>query len=279
MRAAHGSFAEYAIAPQFLTFPIPEALSFEDAATIPLAAYTAAVAIFHQLEFPSPWDNAAKKAAKDGTRRPLVIYGASTAVGAFGIKLAQFAGIHPIIAVGSKNSEFVVPFLNARKGDRIVDYTAYKSDGELVGAIKGAIKEAGVEDGRAYDVYDCVSEGNTFKLLSQVVAGPPDARGRRPRLTVVLPGKDYSEADKSVDVVVTSVGMVSGESEEEKLFGLIWGQAFSRGLAQGWFTPHPHEVVKGGLGGLEGALKGLKEGSVRGKKMVIRIADTEGVSR
>lgn len=276
MRAPAGSFAEYAIAPQYLTFPIPEALSYEEAATIPLAAYTAAVALFHDLEFPSPWDKAAKKAGKEDTRRPLVIYGASTAVGAYGIKLAKFANIHPVIAVGSKNSDFVVPFLSPDKGDRLVDYTAYKTDAELVDAIKAAVKDAGIANGRAYDAYDCVSESKTVKLLADVVAGPPDGHGRKPRVTIVLPGI-VAEPDKSVDVVVTSVGTVSGGAEHEKLLGLVWGQAFARGLAEGWFTPHPHQVVEGGLGGLEAALKGLRDGSVRGKKMVVRIADTEGV--
>ncbi|KAF4227346.1 hypothetical protein CNMCM8980_002708 [Aspergillus fumigatiaffinis] len=82
--------------------------------------------------------------------------------------IAQAANIHPIIAVGSQNSEFVVPFLNSGKGDRIVDYTAYKTSKELVIALKDAIKEAGVEDGRAYDAYDCVSENETYVTLSKV---------------------------------------------------------------------------------------------------------------
>jgi NADPH:quinone reductase len=272
MRAPAGSYAEYAIAPQHLVFPIPEAVSFEEASTIPLAAYTAAVALFYHLEFPSPWD----KAAKRNEKRPLVIYGASTAIGAFGIKLAQFANIHPIIAVGSKNSDFVVPFLNASKGDRIVDYTAYKTHEELTAAIKGAIKEAGAADGRGFDVFDGVSTTETVKVLTNAIAGPPDSSGRRPRLTTVLPDVSQ-EADASVEIVRTNVGTVHGETEEEKVLGLVWGRAFSRGLAEGWFTPHPYEVVKGGLGGLEGALRALKEGTVRGKKMVIRIGETEGV--
>ena len=276
MMTSSGSFAEYAIAPDWLTFHIPEALSYEEAATIPLAAYTAAVALFHDLEFPAPWDSAAKKADKEDVRRPLVVYGASTAVGAYGIKLAKLANIHPVIAVGSKNSEFVTPFLTKDKGDRLVDYTASKTDAELVEAIRAAVKDAGAPDGRAFDAYDCVSEPNTIKLLSEAIAGPPDAHGRKPRLTTVLPGVK-AETDESVDVLVTSVGTVHGTSEHEKLLGLTWGQAFSRGLAEGWFTPHPHEVAPGGLGGLEGALKGLKDGTVRGKKMVIRLCETEGV--
>lgn len=276
MMIPYGSFAEYAIAPQYLVFPIPEAISFEEAATVPLAAYTAAVALFYQLEYPSPWDKAAKLAAEKGTKRPLVVYGASTSVGAYAIKLAKFAGIHPIIAVGSKTSEFILPFLDESKGDSLVDYTAYEKQEDLAAAIKEAIKKGGIEDGRAYDVLDGVSTTQTVKLVTSAVAGSPDSSGRRPRVTTVLPDVEQ-EADPSVEIARTMVGQVHGDTEEEKLFGLIWGRVFTRGLAEGWFTPHPHEVAKGGLGGLEGALKGLREGTVRAKKMVIRIGETEGV--
>ncbi|KAH6985366.1 putative quinone oxidoreductase [Ilyonectria destructans] len=272
MMTPHGAFAEYAIAPANTVFALPSAVSYEEAATIPLAAYTSAVALFHQLEFPSPWDPQAKR--DSGKKRPVIIYGASTAIGAFAIKLAQVANIHPVIAVGSKNSKFVVPFLNSSKGDRIVDYTAYKTSEELVAALKDAVKEAGVEDGRAYDVYDCVSENGTYVTLSKAIAGPPDANGRKPRLTHVLP-LDESMADPSVEFVRTMVDHV----HKEQLFGTVWSAAFSRGLSEGWLTPHPYEAVKGGLAGLEGVLNGLKDGTVRGKKMVIRVGETEGVGQ
>ena len=45
MMKPHGSFAEYAIAWAKTTFHIPEKTSFEEAATIPLAAMTAAVGL------------------------------------------------------------------------------------------------------------------------------------------------------------------------------------------------------------------------------------------
>lgn len=61
-----------------------------------------------------------------------------------------------------------------------------------------------------------------------------------------------------------------------KLFGLVWSQAFSRGLAEGWLTAHPYEVQKSGLAGLESGLKGLKDGTVRAKKILVRPGETEG---
>jgi NADPH2:quinone reductase len=160
MQSPHGSFAEYAIAPQYTTFRVPDAVSYEEASTIPLAAYTAALALFHEQQYPSPWDNA----GKESIQSPLIIYGASSAVGAFAIKLAQFARIHPVIAVGSKNSGFLLPFLDFAQGDRLVDYTAYGTSDELAEAIRGAVKEAGIKDGSIYRSVDAVATPQTSKL-------------------------------------------------------------------------------------------------------------------
>ena len=282
-----GSFAEYAIAPQSTTFPLPDSISFEEGATIPLAAYTAVVAIFYQLGFPSPWEKGVKstKTSAEDTlqRRPLVVYGASTAIGAFAIKLAHSARVHPIIAVGSKNSEFVRPFLDSAKGGCIADYTAHKTDEELVDAIKDALEKAGGVGGRTFDAFDCVSDEKTIKLLTKLMAGTPSASGRKPRVTVILPVEDKN-SESSVEVLRTEVGLVHSQTgqgefasaEGGKLFGLVWSQAFSRSPADGWLTAHPFEVQKGGLAGLESGLKGLRDGTVRAKKILIRLGETEG---
>jgi NADPH:quinone reductase len=90
LREPHGSYAEYALAPAHTTFHIPKALSFEDAATVPLAAMTAAVGLFLRLGLPQPFVPASKPI-------PLLIYGAASAVGSYAIKLAKHSNIHPLI--------------------------------------------------------------------------------------------------------------------------------------------------------------------------------------
>ena len=70
-----------------------------------------------------------------------------------------------------------------------------------------------------------------------------------------------------------------GESHKgDKDFAYIYYRYIARGLAEGWFTPHPVEVVEGGLGGLEKALTNLKAGNASAVKYVFRIADTPGVN-
>lgn len=276
MMTPHGAFAEYAVAPYYTTFHIPDSTSYEEAATIPLAAYTSVCALFQELELPEPWSPLAKAAGKNGTKHPLIIYGASTATGAFAIKLAAAANIHPIIAVGSKRSEFIKPFLDESKGDALVDYTAHPSDEELIKAIQEAVKKGGAPDGRCWKAYDTVSEDETIRLLTKAIAGPPDAAGRRPKLTNIYLKTKVEGTDPSVDLVFSMVGQVHNEDENDKLIGVTWGAAFSRGLREGWLTNHPYTVGKNGLESLSEGLKGLKDGKIRAQKFLTRISETQG---
>ncbi|KAM0740955.1 hypothetical protein ACQRIT_003812 [Beauveria bassiana] len=278
MRTPHGAFAEYAVAPYYTTFHIPDSTSFEEAATIPLAAYTSVCALFQELEIPEPWSPLAKTAAKKDNKSPLIIYGASTATGAFAIKLAAAANVHPLIAVGSKRSEFIRPFLDASKGDALVDYTAYSTEEELIKAIQEAVKKGGAPDGRCWKAYDTVSEDETVRLLTKVIAGPADAAGQRPKLTNILLKTKVEGAHPSVDIVTSMVGQVHKEDEKDKLIGVAWGAAFSRGLREGWLTSHPYTVGNNGLEGLSEGLKGLKEGKIRGQKFLTRVSETPGAS-
>ncbi|KAK9487558.1 hypothetical protein V1527DRAFT_459860 [Lipomyces starkeyi] len=99
MRAPHGSFVEYAIAYAYTTFHIPASVTFEEASTVPLASLTAAYGHWEVLCLPTPWRPAPTEEI------PLLVYGASTSVGIFDIKLA---GIGPIIGVAGSCSRVVL---------------------------------------------------------------------------------------------------------------------------------------------------------------------------
>jgi hypothetical protein len=79
----------------------------------------------------------------------------------------------------------------------------------------------------------------------------------------------------NVEVVKNSVGCVH---QDQKDLGYVYFRYLAKGLLDGWFKPHPHEVVPGGLGGLEKALTNLKEGKASAIKYVVRIGETDGLS-
>ncbi|KAI4171145.1 MAG: hypothetical protein LQ348_006987 [Seirophora lacunosa] len=266
MMAPGGSFAEYAISHAHTTFHLPNQSSFEEAATIPLAAMTSALGLYQRLQgLPLPWHPAT-------TPTPLIIYGAASAVGAYAIKLAQLSNIHPLICVAGRGIPFVESLISSDKGDVVLDYR----DGEakLVAKLKSAVDAAG---GKVEYAFDAISEHGSFTNICEVLDRETG------QITLVLPGKDYSAIPKSIRQSMTYVGSVHssvGQKERgDADFGFVMFRFFGRGLQEGWFRGHPHEVVPGGLAGVGGALRSLKEGKASAVKYVFRLEETEGVER
>ncbi|KAF2095565.1 zinc-binding oxidoreductase-like protein ToxD [Rhizodiscina lignyota] len=256
MRTPGGSYAEYALAEQHTTFHIPKKTSFEEAAAIPLAALTAAVGLYQRMGLPLPWKPATESI-------PLVIYGAASAVGTYTIQFAVKSNIHPLICVAGRGIAHVEQFIDKSKGDCIIDYR--DGDDAVVKGLQDAVAKTGK---KLMYAYDAVSEKGSYVNICKVL----DPNGGK--ITVVLPGKKYEEIPKSVEFSMTAVGSVHAEDSD---FGNVFSKYIGRALGQGWFKAQPQEVVPGGLGGVEQALKNLKEGKASAVKYVFRIADTEGV--
>ncbi|KAJ4349495.1 uncharacterized protein N0V89_008111 [Didymosphaeria variabile] len=264
MGAPGGSYAEYALAWDSTTFHIPTSKSFEEAATIPLAALTAAVAVFRNLKLPTPWLPAT-------TSTPFLVYGASSAVGSFAIKLARNSNIHPIIAVAGKGTHYVETLLDRTKGDVVFDYRngADKTISQIRAHLKagnyGEVKH-GIDPGIGLP---------SQKVLTEIVA--PDGA-----INLVLPSNfDVGSATKTT----TSVGIVhnqdnggySADGGDCRDLGFVTCRWFTKAWQAGTFEGHPFEVRHGGLEGVEQALKDLKDGKQSAVKYVFRIADTPGI--
>lgn len=229
---------------------------------------TAAVGLYMRLGLPVPWQ-------PELAPIPLIVYGASSAVGAFAIKLAQASNIHPIIAVAGQGEAYVETLISRGKGDAIVDYR--NGDAAVVSGIKDALKKAGASEVRY--AYDAVSEKHSYQNICKVLA-------KGGKITLVLPGKKYPEIPGDIDQSITTVGSVhadidpkspegkAGVETGSKDFGYVFFRLFSRGLQEGWFQPHPYRVIPGGLYGLEKGLGLLRDGKVSATKLVYRIEET-----
>ena len=226
---------------------------------------------------PVPWSPRTSSAAP----LPLIIYGASSALGSFSVKLAKASNIHPIIAICGSSSAYVQSLLEPSQGDRIVDYR------QGIEPMKAAVKEA-LGPLEAFHALDAISANGTWVPLSQMVS--PNGG----QVSVVSGANAYDEADipDGVKIKYVYVGtahsgayvptMPKQPADKEAVnsateFAYVYFRYVARMLARGTFSGHPFMVIPGGLGGVEKGLRMLKDGEVRGKKFVYRVEETEGL--
>jgi NADPH2:quinone reductase len=234
---------------------------------------TAAIGLYSRLHLPNPWEAATAPI-------PLIVYGASGAVGSYAIKLARASNIHPIIAIAGKGQTYVETLIDRHRGDTIVDYR--NGDENVVERIKDALKKAG-QDTVSY-AFDTISEKGSYQNIIKILKDGG-------HITLVLPEKDYSDIPKKFTHSVTYVGSAHLDVEEDswlkeqakqgirtggKHFALVYFRLFGQALQEGWLKGHPYEVVPGGLDGVQTALSNLVAGKASAVKYIFKIADTAG---
>ena len=150
-----GGFAEYATTTAHTISRIPDSMSFEDAAALPTAGYTAYQALFRKL----PMENI----------QTILIQGGAGGVGGFAVQLAKNAG-KTVISTASEHNHDYVRSLGA---DYVIDYR--NED------VKARVME--MTNGRGVDaVLDTVSRESATNSLDLIaygghlahIAGAPD---------------------------------------------------------------------------------------------------------
>jgi NADPH2:quinone reductase len=210
---------------------------------------------------------------------PLIVYGASSALGAFSIKFAKASNIHPIIAIGGGSTDYVSGLLDMTKGDTWVDYR----DG--IENMKATVKQAlGIIP--ALHAVDCINSKGTWISVSQMLS--PGGQ-----LSVFSGSNKYEEPEIAKDVIIkyTYVGaahsgvyletMPKQPKKEEIInapeFAFVLFRYMSRMLSNGKFEGHPYEIVPGGLQGVATGLQRLKNGEAKGRKFVYRVGAAERI--
>jgi NADPH:quinone reductase-like Zn-dependent oxidoreductase len=143
MTIQHGTYAEYISLPESYVSHKPSNISFEDAASIPLAGLTAYQAIFEK-----------GKLAKN---HKILILGASGGVGSFAIQFAKVKGAIVYALAGSSRKDY----LQSIGADEILDYTQEN----WPDTFKERLPEG------ADVVFDCVGGDATSKAYQYVKKG------------------------------------------------------------------------------------------------------------
>ena len=210
---------------------------------------------------------------------PLIIYGASSAVGCFAIKLANLANIHPIIAICGGSKGYVSTLLDPAKGDTLVDYR------QGIDSMKTAVKVA-LGKLEAKHALDVISANGSWIPLSQMLS-PSGSQ-----MSVTSGANTYNDAEIPAGVIIRytyvgtahygayKTGMPKQPVDEESVksdieFAYLFVRYLSRLLAEGKFEGHPFEVIPGGLEGVETGLQRLKNGEAKGVKYIYRVSETK----
>lgn len=150
-----GAFAEYSITTAHTVSLIPEGVSFEDAAAIPCAGFTAYLALFYKMHV-----------AKGQT---ILIHAGAGGVGGYAIQLAKYAGLTVFTTASKSNHEYV----KSLGANASIDYRSE----DFVARIMELTDGLGVNF-----VLDTVGRDNAEKSLKVLafngqiafVAGPPN---------------------------------------------------------------------------------------------------------
>ncbi|KAL8906559.1 MAG: hypothetical protein Q9207_001943 [Kuettlingeria erythrocarpa] len=263
----HGTHADYCVTWAYTTAHLPKGFSNETAATIPLAATSAALGLFRGLQLPAPSQSPTEHTG------PLLIYGASSAVGAFAVKLALLSNIHPIIAVsGPSGATLLSQLLEPSKGDFLLNYKDHSSASALVSQIRKVCPQP------FHGALDAISEQQSPNIVLaalDALSGPNST----PRLAATLPYPEdilVQRSDAIEPYLVVAADVHNGRDSKAggEDFGCVIFRMFARWLGEGRLSGYPFEVRDGGLKGVQRALDDLNEGKVRGKKLLIRVSGT-----
>lgn len=134
------SYAEYVVVPENETFLMPEQISFEQAAAVPVGALTAWQAVVEEAE------------VKPGQR--VLVQGGAGGVGVYAVQLAKWKGAHVTATTSTANVDYV----RSLGADKVIDYltTSFEDvvkevdvvidtvGGELVKRSMHVIKDGGI---------------------------------------------------------------------------------------------------------------------------------------
>ena len=243
----HGAFQQYVLARSEGVISLPDALSFEEGAILPLATLTA-LSAWYTMGIPLE----TKYTPQD--RQAILIWGGSSSVGSVSIQSAKLMGFTIYATASPRNHEL----LKTLGADAVFDYNA----SDIVDQILDTVKE----DGVILHIAHAVVPGSLQPTLDVLKCTKGDAIAKVAHSPPLLPDAPTLEG---AEIKFNMPPADPAERNEyiRRCFH-VWLQ---NGLQSGSVVPSPRvQVEAGGLEGLNKALDKLKEG-VSGTKLVVQV--------
>lgn len=237
---------------------IPDSISYEAAAVLPLSVSTAAAGLYMNAtlaldlpDVPSPSSSTALLQSGK-TKGTLLLWGGSSSVGSSVVQLAVASG-YSVVATASPANYAFVKSLGA---SFVLDY----HNPDIVGILTALLRGAG---GQLVGAYDAIGSETTVRQCAAVISSVGGLGKGRVASVGVAPEVSGVEV-----VRVGSTGIVSAEPVVAKR---VWGEYLPAALEGGALKPAPRETVVGtGLYYVQGALDLNKRG-VSAAKVVVSL--------
>lgn len=149
---AFGGFQLYPTLFASLVCPIPDSLSFDEAAVAPLAVTTAAVNLYHRshLGLPLPSLN------PQPSGKAILVWGGSSSVGSTAIQLSVASGLE-VISTASKLNHSLVKSVGATT---VLDYKSPTIVQDVVSVLSGR---------ELVGIFDAISEPESMRPVSEIL--------------------------------------------------------------------------------------------------------------
>jgi NADPH:quinone reductase-like Zn-dependent oxidoreductase len=247
-RAAEGAFQHYVVFMAHMVAAIPDTLSFEQAAVLPLQLSTAATGLFQQdglgLTLPTP------QAQERG--ETVLIWGGSTGVGSNAIQLARNAGYRVVATASPRNFDY----LRSLGAAAAIDRNSSTAVDELVSAIGKSLLAGSL----------AIGNGSLPKVM-RVAARVPGSK----RVSSAAPGLITRILALGAPRGVHVSGIWGSSLKDNAVGPAIYKDFLPTALATGAYRAEPPaEVVGHGLTAIPGGLQRLR-GGLSAKKLVVSI--------
>ncbi|KZV63567.1 dehydrogenase [Peniophora sp. CONT] len=255
-RTTNGSFAEYVVAKANFCISLPDFWTFEQGAQLGLAIYTAFQTLYETHDLPAPY-------AETHQAIPLLLYGASSAVGLYVTQVAKASGFLVFAVCSPKNYNLVKSF----GAHATFDYRDLSVSDKIKAASGGKIRVA----------IDTISEQGSVKIIAPALS--PEGG----KIATILP---YNEEDiASLGLNMTHQLSSAYDLNEDRpdapsrlADAAKYCKLATQLLAEGKIKPTPIRVWEKGLQGINNAMQYMIDGKVSGEKIIFRIADTPGLA-
>ena len=239
-----GAFQEYCNVFESGLGKIPDFVSYDEGAVIPMALATAGQGMFEAMEIP-------KLPVKEPTG--FLVWGASSSVGSSTVQIANSLG-YTVFGVSSAKHHEYIKTLGAK-------YTLDYNSPTVVEDIVSAAKSAGLKLNLAYDA---VAEGGSNLSATKVLTA---FGGGKYTGTLEWTGGEVPEG-----VIKSQTGAFKVVTTSKELGTWLFQEWMEKALENKSYVPAPHiQKVEGGIESVQKALDIHRKG-LSGTKLVIPLA-------